>query len=218
VSEPTWLTHNDVTLALHQLRHAGDGRPLLLLHGLGEASPASVPRWVGRWPGPVHALDFTGHGRSTVPTGGGYSAEILMADTDIALDRIGPATIVGRGLGAYVALLIAGARPALVTGAVLEDGPGLAGGGTLPGSAAILVAEGDGSPPDPWALAELSRDVRPPDYATSFARQALQFSAASWPFAVTARWRPPWLEAVATEPGVIDVGLDAAIAFYADLA
>ncbi|MDQ3146764.1 MAG: hypothetical protein M3R01_07485 [Actinomycetota bacterium] len=37
----TTLRHGKVTLALHQLRPAGDsdgaGRPLLLLHGLGEA-------------------------------------------------------------------------------------------------------------------------------------------------------------------------------------
>ena len=31
------------------------------------------------------ALDFTGHGQSTIPAGGGYNAEILLADADIAL-------------------------------------------------------------------------------------------------------------------------------------
>ena len=31
------------------------------------------------------ALDFTGHGLSTIPPGGGYNAEILLADADIAL-------------------------------------------------------------------------------------------------------------------------------------
>ena len=64
-----------------------------------------------RWPGPVWALDFTGHGASTVPRGGGYTAEVLMADADAALAHLGPATVLGRGLGAYVALLLAGARP-----------------------------------------------------------------------------------------------------------
>ena len=58
------------------------------------------------------------------------------------------------------------------------------------------AAGGDGAP-DPWALAELSRDVRPPDYATGFARQATQLSGLEWPVAVCARARPPWLEAVA---------------------
>src|SRR5207253_2788219 len=81
-------------------------------------------------------------------------------------------------------------------------------GGTGPTSPTILtVADESGRPPDPWALAELSRDVRPPDYATSFARQALQLSGVSWPFAVCATLRPPWLAAVASEPGVLEVGL-----------
>jgi len=219
MTEPIWLRHNMVSLALHPLPPL-DADPvegaatLLLLHGLGEASPPVRPDWAASWPGPVYALDFTGHGRSTLPHGGGYSAELLMADADAALAAVGPATIVGRGLGAYVALLVAGARPKLVRGAILGDGPGLAGGGVGPTSGSVLVAERRDGAPDPWALGELTHDVRPPDYATSFARLALQFSGVSWPFAVCARWRPPWLEAVASEPGVLDVSLDEAITFY----
>ena len=37
------LRHAKVELALHTLRE-GEGRPLLLLHGLGERTPAAVPR------------------------------------------------------------------------------------------------------------------------------------------------------------------------------
>jgi len=215
----TSLPHNTITLALHHLGGGDGGRPLLLLHGLGERSPEAMPDWAARWSGPVHALDFIGHGQSGVPKGGGYSAEVLMADVDVALAELGPSTIVGRGLGAYIALLIAGARPQLVRGAVLCDGPGLFGGGVGPTSATVLTVEAeDGHTPDPWALAELSRDVRPPDYASSFARAALQLSGLAWPIAVCVRWRAPWLEAVAAEPGVLDVGLDEAIAFYRDLA
>ena len=91
-----------------------------------------------------------------------------MGDADIALAHLGPSTVVGRGLGAYVALLIAGARPHLVQGAVLCDGPGLAGGGIGPISSAVLTIDdhaGEDGPPDPWALVELARDVRPADYA-----------------------------------------------------
>ncbi len=40
-------------------------------------------------PGPIFALDFTGHGASTVPSGGGYTAEMLMADVDAALAELG---------------------------------------------------------------------------------------------------------------------------------
>ena len=169
------------------------------------------------WPGPVWSLDFTGHGQSTVPRGGGYTAEVLMGDADIALAHLGPSTVLGRGLGAYVALLIAGARPHLVQGAVLCDGPGLAGGGIGPISSAVLTIDdhaGEDGPPDPWALVELARDVRPADYATSFARQATQLSGLSWPVAVCARWRPPWLEAVAGEPGVLDVTVEEALAYF----
>jgi pimeloyl-ACP methyl ester carboxylesterase len=81
------LPHNKVELALHELR-AGTGRPLLLLHGLGERTPDAAPAEVAGWPGPVLGLDFTGHGRSSVPRGGGYSAELLMADVDVTLAAV----------------------------------------------------------------------------------------------------------------------------------
>ena len=127
------LIHNKVRLALHELRGGSSGsRALLLLHGLGERSLDDVPAWAQPWPGPVCALDFTGHGSSTVPRGGGYSAELLLADADAALSDLGEATVVGRGVGAYVALMLAGARAANVRGAVLCDGPGLAGGPIFP--------------------------------------------------------------------------------------
>jgi pimeloyl-ACP methyl ester carboxylesterase len=122
------LHHSKVELALHTLRE-GEGRALLLLHGLGERTPAAAPPELAAWLGPIYGLDFTGHGQSTIPRGGGYTCEILMGDADTALRHLKQATLVGRGLGAYVALLLAGARPAEVRGAILRDGLGLAGGG-----------------------------------------------------------------------------------------
>lgn len=196
------LTHNRVQLALHTLR-PGRGRPMLLLHGLGERSPASVPGAVEHWSGPITALDFTGHGASTLPVGGGYTAELLMADADIALARLGEATIVGRGLGAYIALLLAGARADRVHGVVLADGPGLSGGPSVPMSQPVFALEPVATTPDPYALVELGRDLRPPDYATTFARLALQGSFLDEPIVVAARFRPAWLQAVVDEPGVV---------------
>jgi len=208
------LRHVRVELALHQLSE-GDGRPLLLLHGLGERSPESVPQWASAWPGPVHGLDFTGHGESTVPAGGGYTAEALMGDADAALAHLGSATVLGRGLGAYIALLIAGARPDLVRGAVLTDGPGLAGGGPVPGSPNVLRLDRSApGPPDPFALAELSRDVRPPDYAAAFVFQAVNRSELSEPIAVSGHSRPEWLRAVVDSPGVRVLPVDDALALY----
>lgn len=209
------LRHNRVELALHQLSD-GQGRPLLLLHGLGERTPDRRPPQTAPWPGPVFGLDFTGHGRSTVPAGGGYSCEVLMADVDIALAELGPCTIVGRGLGAYVALLIAGARTELVAGAVLGDGPGLAGGSTGPSSSTFVrPAELDGTAPDPFALIELSTDIRPADYATGFARLVLSQSPMASPLVVAARQRPSWLQAVADEPGVAAEGVAQGLARFA---
>jgi pimeloyl-ACP methyl ester carboxylesterase len=209
-----FLTHNRIQLALHRLR-GGDGRALLLLHGLGEQSPASVPDWAADWPGPVAALDFTGHGLSTVPAGGGYSAEILLADADIALAALGEVTVVGRGLGAYVALLLAGARPAQVRGAVLCDGPGLWGGPSGPTSSSFVVLPDSRESPDPYALADLSRDLRPRDYASLFVRLALQGSGLDEPISVVAGVRPPWLEAVVDEVGVAEATLEQALTTYA---
>ena len=196
------LRHNKIELALHELR-SGAGRPLLLLHGLGERSPEGVPADLAGWPGPVFALDLTGHGASTIPHGGGYTAEILMADADSALQKLGSATLVGRGLGAYVALLLAGGRPEQVRGAILRDGPGLAGGGSGATSASIPHVDAHApAPPDPFALAELSRDVRPRDYAAIFARQATQRSGLDPALFVCALERADWLAAVCDEVGV----------------
>jgi pimeloyl-ACP methyl ester carboxylesterase len=210
------LRHNKVELALQRLRD-GDGRPLLMLHGLGGHSPDDAPAWAAGWPGPVVALDFTGHGRSTLPTGGGYTVEILLGDADAALARLGPLTVVGHGLGAYVALQLAGARAGDVFGAVLCDGPGLAGGSTTPTSQSVFALPRHGGTPDPYALLELGHDVRPPDYAASFVRLAVAGSQLDAPISVAAKFHPPWLLAVIDEPGVVVRGLADAIADYAVL-
>lgn len=190
-----YLFHNRVRLALHKLKD-GDGTPLLLLHGLGERSPERLPRDYAEWPGAVHALDFTGHGASDVPRGGGYSCEFLMADADAALAHLGTATLVGRGLGAYVGLLLAGGRPEQVRGVILRDGPGLAGGGTSAKNPYIpVVYTMQIAPPDPFAIADLATDARPPTYASNYAMLATQRSPLERPISVCTCELPDWLTA-----------------------
>lgn len=217
------IRHGKIDLALHALRDApSQGRPLLLLHGLGETSPLSVPEMAQSWPGSVWALDFTGHGESTVPRGGGYTAELLLGDADAALAALiddpdeDAITIVGRGLGAYIALQLAGARASQVCGAILVDGPGLAGGPTGPTSQSFFRLPASDSVPDPYALVDLGRDLRPPDYAASFVRLALEGSDLDDPIAVCSVFRPKWLDAVAQEHGVLDISFAEALETFAD--
>lgn len=136
-----------------------------------------------------------------MPKGGGYTPELLIGDVDAAIEALGgEVTLVGYGLGAYVALLVAGARPDAVRGAILCDGPGIIGGGPAPGAPQTVRVDPEApAPPDPWAMAELSKDVRPPDYAVDFAR--LASANTHTPFAIVAKARPEWLVAVAEEVG-----------------
>lgn len=192
-----YIRHNRLRLALHKLKH-GNARALLLLHGLGERSPIKLAPEYADWPGPVYALDFTGHGASDVPKGGGYSCEFLMADADAALAHLQCATIVGRGLGAYVGLLLAGARPLQVRGVILRDGPGLAGGGSSAKSPYIPVVDTrQPAPPDPYAIADLSTDARPPAYACHYARLAMQYSGLTQPISLCIDEPADWLMEVA---------------------
>lgn len=195
------IVHARVSLALHELRSA-EGPPLLLLHPL-RGSSAHWGDAVGAWPGRVLALDFCGHGASGWLKGGGYLPELFAADADAALAEIGPASLAGAGVGAYAALLLAGGRPEQVPAALLLPGAGLAGGGARPdfdafaGGGSARVSDGDrGSAPgtDPLVrTAEL--DVRPTDYAESFAAAAKRLLLAE-----DGSPRPPWWEAVRASP------------------
>ena len=210
-----YVTNGRLRLALHVLAD-GEGLPLLLLHGLGDRTASERPAWTAAWSGPVLGLDFTGHGASDIPVGGGYTPENLMADVDAVLAGHGPVCLVGRGLGAWVALLVAGARPHLVHAAVLADGTGLAGGGPEPPSPHVTAFTAPArTTPDPVALFELSRDVRPPDYAVDFVRFAVEESDLEAPIVVSARIRPPWVEAVVASVGVVDLPLEEAVAHLA---
>jgi pimeloyl-ACP methyl ester carboxylesterase len=119
-----------------------------------------------------------------------------MADADAALAHLGRATIAGRGLGAYIGLLLAGGRPQQVRGAILLDGPGLAGGGSSSKNPYIPVVDtAQPAPPDPFAIADLATDARPPTYASNYAMLAVQRSELERPVAVCTRELPDWLTA-----------------------
>lgn len=208
------VTHGRTTLGLHELR-AGTGRPLLHLHALGLRSPDEVPIDLEPWPGAIYALDFTGHGDSTTPVGGGYTPELLIGDVDAAIEELGEVTLIGRGLGAYIALMASAARFDKVRGAILCDGPGLSGGGPSPGTPSISRINPDAPvPPDPFAVTELAKDIRPPDYALDFVRIILQHSPIPNPIAVVARARPEWLAAVVDELGAVPVELSDALGSF----
>jgi len=60
--------------------------------------------------------------------------------------------------------------------------------------------------------------VRPPDYASSFVRQAMHLSGLERPLSVCALERPDWLVAVLAEPGVESSELEPALAAHAAVA
>jgi len=192
------LRHARVELELHVLSQH-DGPALLLLHELGGSS-ADWGEMAAAWSGSVFGLDFSGHGRSERMRGGVYQPELLAADADVALAEIGPAMLIGAGVGAYVALLLAGGRPDLVPAALLLPGRGLAGGGPQPNWDRSSVATLDPAQHAPLPdgcdpqCCGLENDPRPPDYAAHFgraARRLLLFEDGSP--------RPPWWHAVGGE-------------------
>jgi pimeloyl-ACP methyl ester carboxylesterase len=197
------LKNGRVSLALYELS-SGEGPPLLALHELGgSAEDFRMPELP--WPGPAYALDFSGHGRSGRLHGGEYYPELWAADADCALAWLATQhkelIVLGRGLGAYVALLLAGARPELVRAAVLCDGEGSFGDErdplsiepVVPDIEAIESARGLRAEPkaDP-TLHQHGDHVRPADYAARFAQAARKLVLLEGEAA-----RPKWWQATA---------------------
>jgi pimeloyl-ACP methyl ester carboxylesterase len=192
------LTHARLGLALHSLQ-VGEGTPLLLLHALGGSAADWQPAAIA-WDGAVYALDLSGHGYSGRLYGGGYCAELWAADADIALAHIGvPPVVAGAGLGAYVALLLAGARPDDVAAVGLLSGAGLHAGGPVPAfgqlelvpSTILCNAAIRAEPALDSAVLSSEGAVRPTDYAQAFAAQARRVLLVE-----DGTLRPAWWEAV----------------------
>jgi len=70
-------------------------------------------------------------------------------------------------------------------------------------------------PPDPYAIADLATDVRPPSYAANYAMLAAQHADTPQPISVCTRERPDWLKAVTELLSLEKVELDQALQHYA---
>ena len=106
---------------LSALRGAGDGVPVVLLHGLAGSAAEMAPLATGLAADGhrVVALDQRGHGHSTRRPAD-LSREAFVADVVAFLDV--PAWLVGQSMGAHTAMLVAAARPDLVRGLVMIEG------------------------------------------------------------------------------------------------
>jgi pimeloyl-ACP methyl ester carboxylesterase len=110
---------------LHRGAGKGPGRPLLVLHNVGERRGGA--RWqplLDAWPGPAVAPDLPGHGGSDPPLGAKWAPSdlTLFAVRTLAQAGLSAPVVVGHGWGAWAAeLLGAGGRAAAV---VLVDGLG----------------------------------------------------------------------------------------------
>jgi pimeloyl-ACP methyl ester carboxylesterase len=203
------IEHGRIALELHELA-GGSGEPLLLLHELGGCTD-DWRHLADVWPGPVYALDFCGHGASDWVKGAAYTPELLVADADAALGVVGQAVLAGAGLGAYVALLLAGTRSDTVPAALLCPGKGLDGGGATPEEIDLLPpfqglerngrTSADGYDPH---VCILDHDVRPPDYASAFAARARFLLLCE-----DGGRRPPWWQELRHCPAAQTVAGDA---------
>ncbi len=179
----------------YQLTGSPAGRPLVLLHGLGDSGPDWMPVLAELATHfQVFVLDLRGHGNSSRP--GTYSFELMRDDVLGFLDAVGltRVALVGHSMGAVVAVLVAQAAPDRVTQLVLEDAtvprpgdlyrpPLVAPDEPIPCDFAVVNAiRAQLTDPDP-AWWEGTETVRQPtlivDGASSDDRQALLAAAAA---------------------------------------
>jgi pimeloyl-ACP methyl ester carboxylesterase len=119
---------------------AGDGPPLLLIHGLGSSA---IAEW-GRLMRPlargyrVYALDLPGFGRSERPPDASYSIPMQVDTVRRFMDAVGArrARLVGVSMGGWIAARLAGESPERVERLVL-----VAAAGMRPDESARIPAE-----------------------------------------------------------------------------
>jgi pimeloyl-ACP methyl ester carboxylesterase len=128
------IEQREVSLDGGRIRYlvAGSGRPLLLLHGVGESAAywgAVLPGLAGRYA--VYAPDLPGYGASdplgpgAEPTPARFAAVMAAFLDTVAGPEAGPVVVMGHSLGGSIALELALRHPEQVGRLVLEDSAGL---------------------------------------------------------------------------------------------
>lgn len=113
-------------LRLHVRERAGDGRPLVLLHGLASNALTWEPlaRALNAAGHRVVSVDQRGHGHSDKPERG-YGFDEVTADLAALLNALGlarPPVLAGQSWGGNVVLEFAARYPERVAGLLLVDG------------------------------------------------------------------------------------------------
>jgi pimeloyl-ACP methyl ester carboxylesterase len=123
------LAHRD-GVDLFMTDRDGTGSPVVILHGLAGSSLELEDTASALAPHRVVTLDSRGHGRSTRRPDD-VSREAHVADVVHVLETVvnEPVTLVGQSMGGHTALLVAAARPDLVSRLVLLEA-GAGGDGT----------------------------------------------------------------------------------------
>lgn len=125
VLKPVYLSGDRAFIRFTEI--PGDDPPLLWLHGMmcsstGELMPAAVqPELRGRR---QLLIDFLGYGYSDRPVGFGYTLEdhartIVALIDDLALTECG---VIGHSMGGGVGILVASARPHIVSLLIMAEG------------------------------------------------------------------------------------------------
>lgn len=116
--------------------NAGDGPPVVLLHGLAGSSRELVPTALALADRRVVLVDQRGHGlSSTYPRDTSREAFVSDVVRVITAETSEPVTLVGHSMGAHTAMLVAAARPDLVRQLVMLEGN--QGGGSAEDHAAL---------------------------------------------------------------------------------
>jgi len=111
-----------VTITVHDL--GGHGEPMLLCHATGFCARAYEPLAAELMPHfRVWALDFRGHGDSTVPANGRFDWGAMADDLLAVVEHLGaaPATVFGHSMGGGVSLLAEARQPGTLRAAYLFE-------------------------------------------------------------------------------------------------